>query len=710
MALTDQFLAPAVRLSRTIVMVTAGLLCLAVVVAVSSIAAPSASPPVSAVPESDAVASALNRFTVGSSGIELSNPSHDVRFEGTGLEFVAPSGGPSWSWNLEFVGAASGGPLLIPPDAARPEYDGRSTVRYRRGDLIEQYVAKAGSIEQQFVLLRPFDLGGSDLLIRGAIASDGAFAATDDGWSWGSGSGAVTLGDVTVYDATGRTIPAEMIVSAVEARIVVDGAALAEAVYPVTIDPEIGTDDFRISDAGPDGNVVFEVENVAIAYNSTDNEYLVVWSTYDDAVGGLALGEVEIWGRRIDAANGALIGNDFRISDMGPDNSNLYRPFSPAIVYNSAQNEYLVVWFGDDNTAPLVDGEDEIFGQRINAATGAEVGANDFRISDMGPNGNVAFDAGSPSVAYSSVDGEYLVVWPGDDTVDNKNEIFAQRLDATDGTEKSSDFKVASLGPAADANYDTFSPDIAFNAIEDEYLVVWSGDDNTPPLVNDELEIFGRRVDGLTGAFPGNIFRISDMGPDGDPNYDAFVPAVAFNSRDNQYLVVWDGDDNTAPLVDSEGEVFGRRTAGGVDLPLGSDLRLSDMGPNGDDLYAGVFPDVAFDPAHREFLVAWYGDDDTAPYVEGEREIYTQRVSADGLEIGGDTRISDMGPPGDPDFDAAPPAIAVNGTDLEYLVVFASDDNTGGVVNMEFEAFGQRLAFPFFGYVPAVANSATPPW
>ncbi len=53
-----------------------------------------------------------------------------------------------------------------------------------------------------------------------------------------------------------------------------------------------------------------------------------------------------------------------------------------------SRNRYLIVWEGDDDIAPLGDGQYEIFGQTVDAATGAEVGANDFRLSDMGPNGD----------------------------------------------------------------------------------------------------------------------------------------------------------------------------------------------------------------------------------------------------------------------------------------------------------------------------------
>jgi len=63
-----------------------------------------------------------------------------------------------------------------------------------------------------------------------------------------------------------------------------------------------------------------------------------------------------------------------------------------------------------------------------------------------------------------------------------------------------------------------------------------------------------------TGAEIGaNDFRLSDMGPDGDANYGAYYPAVACNSANNEYLVVWHGDDDTGALVNNENEIFGQR-------------------------------------------------------------------------------------------------------------------------------------------------------
>lgn len=96
------------------------------------------------------------------------------------------------------------------------------------------------------------------------------------------------------------------------------------------------------------------------------------------------------------------------------------------------------MWAGDDDAGGLSDSEFEIYGQRLDANTGTEVGPNDVRISDIGPDGNIAYDANVPAVAFNPASHEYLVVWEGDDNigplVEDEIEIFGQRLgDAAPG-------------------------------------------------------------------------------------------------------------------------------------------------------------------------------------------------------------------------------------------------------------------------------------
>jgi Ca2+-binding RTX toxin-like protein len=445
---------------------------------------------------------------------------------------------------------------------------------------------------------------------------------------------------------------------------------------------------FRVSQMGPDGNANFAGFSPAVAYNSQANQYLVVWQGANTTAD-----EYEAWGRLVDAAGNPLGGN-FRISDLGPDGDANYRIAPPAVTYNAQANEYLVVWSGDDNTALLVDNENEIFGQRL-SASGIEVGTNDFRISDMGPDGNPSFDAFSPAVTYGGQANEYLVVWRGDDNtaplVDGELEVFGQRLSASGIEVGANDFRVSDLGPDGDLNYGAFNPAVTYGGQANEYLVVWAGADNTAPLVAGENEIFGQRLTPAGAEIGANDFRISDMGPNGSTSFRGGDPDVTHNGLANEYLVVWSGDDNTAPLVDNENEVFGQRlSASGIEVGT-NDFRISDMGPDGNTSFEAFSPAVASNSQANEYLVVWSGDDDTAPLVEGEQEIFGQRLSTAGAQLDtNDFRISQMGPDGNTNFGPESPAAAFGSTPNEYLVAWEGDTDVSPLVNDEYEIWARR--------------------
>ena len=640
-----------------------------------------------------AAARAVNDLSVAPGGFTLRNPRHAASFDAEEV-VVTPRRGPAWTWRFTAANAADASRVPAVADPASPD---PLTVTYHRGPLDEIYRCEAGHIEQEFRLTEGFALSGPDLVIAGTVECAGDLRRCEQGWVWSTEEGVVSLGNVRVFDATGRSLSAAMSVDGSELRIVVGGDDLRTATFPVTVDPEIGTNDFRLSDMGPDGDITFDGFECAVAYNNLNNEFLVVWEG-DDDVAGLSDGEFEIFGQRIDGTAGGPLGaNDFRISDMGPDGVLTLDAVHPAVTYNRVDNEYLVVWSGDDGTPPLVDGEFEIFGQRLAGTTGAEIGANDFRISSMGPDGNPLFDASDPDVVYDAILDQYLVVWSGDDVTDDEHEIHGQRLAGATGAEiGADDFRVSDMGPDGDPLFDAEVPRAALSTSAGEYLVVWQGDDDSGLRANGEFEIHGQRITASTGAEVGaNDFRISDMGPDGDIDFDARSPAIAYDGDRNQYLVVWEGDDDAGTLVDGETEIFGQRVDALTGAELGSgDFRISDMGPDGDPLWDAQKPAVAYNPVNREFLVVWSGEDDAAGLANGEFEIYAQRIAAaTGAEIGtNDFRISDMGPDGDPLFDALDPSVAFNAAGDEYLVVWAADDLAGTQVEGETEIFGQRLA------------------
>lgn len=327
----------------------------------------------------------------------------------------------------------------------------------------------------------------------------------------------------------------------------------------VNADGTLSGTNFRISDAGVDGDTGADALNPSVAYNPTLNEYLVVWEADE------APSEDEIYGQRLDATGAEVGTNDFRISDAGPEGNSLFDAEFPDVAYNAVSGTYLVVWNGEDDIAPLVENEEEAFGQLLDGA-GVEIGPNDFRISSMGADGDADFDAFNPEVVAG--DGsDFFVVWNGDGTFDNEFEIYGQTIDGTTGAEIGvDDVKLSDNGPDLDADYDALEPEVAYNSVNNRYIVTWYSDDDEGGMVEGEAEVFVQWVDASAG-FEGteigdNDVRISDMGGIGDTAFDAFDPKVVYNGFDQEYLVIWSSDDNEGSLVDNEIEIFGQRLIG----------------------------------------------------------------------------------------------------------------------------------------------------
>jgi hypothetical protein len=624
-----------------------------------------------------AITMALNTICTTKEGVELTHPKYSASFHTDGVSFKPLSGAPLWKWSY-----------VTNEKAKMPVYkDGR--VVYKHDNILEEYIIKEETIEQQFVITEPIHELEGVLRIEGAIESNGGVVKTTSGWSWKNSAGEVTLSDVYVYDANNRAIAASMSVTETGSIIEIERDQLAEATYPVTIDPEIGTNDFRISAVGPDGDISYSELNPAVAYSATNNTYLVVW------VGSIT-GEQEIWGRLLNATTGASIGSEIRISDMGPDANTSYDANAPAVA--SSGTEFLVVWSGDDNTGLLLDNEFEIFGQRINAATGLTAGSNDFRISDMGAtDGVTTFSAFTPSVVYNATQNEYLVVWRGDDDtaplVDGENEIFAQRLSVSGTQLGTNDYRISDMGTNGNASFGATVPEVAWNSTDNQYMVTWVADDDNAPLVDNEFEIYVQRLDGVTGGEVGtNDIRISDMGTDGTTTAAATSPAIAYNSVNNTYLVVWTGDDGVAPLVDGEFEVYGQLISN-LGAQSGSDFRISDMGPDGSTLYAASNTRVAHDPNLNQFLITWYGDDNSGSLIDNEFEVYIQLLNGTGAAIGSDSKISDAGGTGNITYNATINELVYNSTERAFLIVWQGNDNqVPAMAVTETEIWGQRFA------------------
>lgn len=372
----------------------------------------------------------------------------------------------------------------------------------------------------------------------------------------------------------------------------------------------------RVSNmGGPAGTAAQDATAAKVAYNSRADEYLVVWSG-DHELDGLATSEDEIWGRRI-SGDGTFASDQFRISEMGTDGDNSFEAIRPDVVYNPDLDQYVVVWYGDQPTPG--DGDLEIWARRINP-DGTSIDADEVRLTDIGPTGGTDRRATVPRIAYDPDARQYLVVFEADDGAISDKAIHGQRLGQGLGQVGANDFPISTTAAGRDA----FNPSVAYNPIAKRFMTAWQEN----KLSSGEFEIYGQFIDGTGAEIGADDFRISNSGPDGDAGYDARDAAVVSNDRANEFLVAWEGADDQPALALGEEEIFAQRYTG-AGVPVGTpEVRVSTMGPDGDQAYDAKNPTGAYNSTAGEYLLGWEGDDNAAGLLDNEFEVYVRRHGA----------------------------------------------------------------------------------
>jgi hypothetical protein len=291
---------------------------------------------------------------------------------------------------------------------------------------------------------------------------------------------------------------------------------------------EIGAD-FRISNAGLDGDPEHTATAPDITFNQTANEFLVAWQDH-------RLGEYEIFGQLISAA-GAEVGADFRISHVGMEGDQAVGANAPAIAANPADNEYLVTWVAGERP----DFVSHVFGQRVSAA-GANVGS-EFPVS------NASERPASPDIAYNTNAGGYLAAWEAPGAASLAPNAIVGRILSASGVGAGGVIQISNL-----VNRGVFDASIAYNGNANEYFVTWSG---RGPAYQYDIEVFGQRLS-PTGAEVDGDCLVSKAYKAEDPQGRAVDPSPVYNQTADEYFVAWDGDEDAG--VDEQ-VIFGRRLA-----------------------------------------------------------------------------------------------------------------------------------------------------
>lgn len=211
-----------------------------------------------------------------------------------------------------------------------------------------------------------------------------------------------------------------------------------------------------------------------------------------------------------------------------------------------------------------------------------------------------------PAVAYNSDRQEYLVVWYNDRP--SCDDLWAQRV-STGGTLVGGAFYIS-----AGCDDNRRNPDVAYNRQAKEYLVVWEFEDGTG-----FDGIYGRRVSDTGAVLGTSDIQIRGKGA----TFTPVSPAVAYASTADRYLVVWAETWHPSPITY---EILAQVVTPSGSLE-GGIVSVSKDTKSRED------PDLAYNRARNEFLVAWRQD-----FGAGDGDIYARRVKmAGGMDVLGDS-------------------------------------------------------------------------
>ena len=255
----------------------------------------------------------------------------------------------------------------------------------------------------------------------------------------------------------------------------------------------------------------------AVVFNSTAEEYLVVW-LYTPPGGG---NTNEVWGRLV-SWDGATLEPEFKIASW-PN-----RMFAdPSVAWNSNLDEYLVVWGANDATA----GWNLDVSSMLLAANGDIITGRNLTTS------NEPFD---PDVVYNPVTNEYFVVYTTF-TNTTQQDIKGLRVKADNSViDPPGEITIASN------NVGEMEPSVATNG-KFNYAVVWQS------WIASDYDIYGQRLDfNGTKSWNQDSYALTI-------NIDETHPDIAYDGQDS-YLITWQRFDSPVSSVRAQSRDFSANT------------------------------------------------------------------------------------------------------------------------------------------------------
>jgi len=372
----------------------------------------------------------------------------------------------------------------------------------------------------------------------------------------------------------------------------------------------------------------YDQQYPAVAFNANDEEYLVVWRSYNTFSGLYG-----IYGQVVE------VDGDRSGSTITIHTANVQLSY-PDVTFNVSDTQYLVAWqeYSGGGMLPAW----EIRGEIVAADGSAVVAAFDILTGTA--------DQTLPAAAYSLSDTAYLVVGQHYAGANDLNDVRARWVG------RGGELDTAAFAVATGSD-DQRAPDAAC-AGDGVCLVAW---ERQAAIGVSGWDIYARRIDG--GGTAGSAFSVYDG------NADQRYPAVAYNTLTAEYIVGWQ-DYRSG----SQWDVYVQRVD--ADGTLDDEEILVSAEPAGD---AQDQPAAAYGTAAETHLVVWTDDRD------GNDDIYGQFVASGGALV--ETAFAIAQASG---YFEQTPVVAYDPQDDVYLVVWAR--RLPPLQNDDWNIYAQRVA------------------
>jgi len=328
-----------------------------------------------------------------------------ARFDARGFDvhpFLGSDAPANYPVRFELQGVAVGG-VALEVVAIRPEVTA-NVVRWDRGGVVESVALASKSLEQSW----RFD----GLATRGELRLEVAWhsalraAVEDQGVRFENERGGLRYLHAIAIDALGRRLALPIEVAADTLSITVPASFVAEAVFPLVVDPVIST---FVIDVGTDAE-----GSPDLAWDETSQQWLVTWWRQFSAT------DMDIWAVRLDAAMNP-VEYPFTV-----DYTSDYWHMPKVANLNDANNYLVVAQVSVDGTAAEPTW---IGGRIVYTGTGGGSGAQ-FDIERDGVVGLRGRDF-TPDVGGDSYLGVayYTVVWTHETSATN-GDVHMKQVDA----------------------------------------------------------------------------------------------------------------------------------------------------------------------------------------------------------------------------------------------------------------------------------------